>query len=166
MNSKIYKIGFFILVVVNIVLVVVFTMRPKMPISQEGIKDHISQDLQFNKEQTEIFEEMAKNHREAMRDLERKEQDLVRSFFHHLSLNHPEGDKEVMLQEILQLKKDKIMITYMHFEELKGICNEEQLAGFDNVLKRVVPILTNSPGKAMNPGRPPRGGTAPSGPPR
>ncbi len=151
MNSKMYKIGFFILLALNMVLMVLFVMGPKPPRPEKGrpesgIKDEISHELGFTDEQKVKFDEMAINHREAIRNLEGRERKLMKSFFEQLASENSNQKKESLLGEIVQLERDKIMVTYNHFEELKGICNVEQLTRFDKVLSRIVPILTNSPG--------------------
>lgn len=151
MNSKIYRIGFFALLAINIVLMVLFILGPKPPRPEHGrpqrdIKDQISHELGFTEEQKAKYDEMALKHREAIRNLEGRERKLMKSFFGQLASENSNQDKETSLEEIVQLERDKIMVTYNHFEELKGICNVEQLKRFDKVLSRIVPLLTNSPG--------------------
>jgi len=155
MNSKIYKIGFFILLIINIGLVVLFVLGPKPPRPESGIKNEISRELGFTEEQKAAFEQMAMSHREAIRKLDQQERQLVGSFFNQLSQPQPNEPNEELLQEIMQLEKDKIMITYNHFEELKGLCSEEQRVRFDRVIQRILPALTNSSERPMKPQRPP-----------
>jgi len=158
MNNKMFKIGFFILLVLNIVLMTLFVMAPK-PLrpesgrSQSSIKDEISSELGFTEEQKVRFDEMAMNHREAIRNLEGQERSLMKSFFGRLVSENTNQEKEILLGQIVQLERDKIEITYAHFEELKGICTGEQLTRFDKVLSRIVPILINSPGAPPPGGR-------------
>ncbi|MEQ9210449.1 MAG: hypothetical protein RLN96_11505, partial [Pseudomonadales bacterium] len=47
MNNKMYRIGFFVLLVINIALIVMVVMRPRPPIGQVGIKEEISRELNF-----------------------------------------------------------------------------------------------------------------------
>lgn len=155
MNSNTYRIGFFVLLVINIALLVIFTMRPEMPMQQRGLKDEISRELNFTEEQKAMFDKMAENHHEAIRELEKQEQELLRSFFQQLSLDYSKENKEAQLEHILQLEKDKIIVTYNHFEELKEMCNEEQLKRFDRVMERILPVLINSSDRPMKPERPP-----------
>jgi hypothetical protein len=155
MNSKMYKIGFFILLIINIGLVVLFVLGPKPPRPESGIKNEISREMGFTEEQKAAFEQMAMNHREAIRKLDQQERQLVGSFFNQLSQPQPNEPNEELLQEIMQLEKDKIMITYNHFEELKGLCSEEQRVRFDRVIQRILPALTNSSERPMKSQRPP-----------
>lgn len=159
MNSKMYRIGFFALLTINIALMVLFVLGPKPPRPEgggpeSGIKDEISRELGFTEAQKARFDEMAINHREAIRSLEDRERKLIKTFFEQLASTNANGNKEEQLQEILQLERDKIMVTYNHFEELRGICNEEQLTRFDKVMERVVPVLTNSSERPMQRDKP------------
>ena len=76
-----YRIGFLILLVINVALVVMFVMRPRPPMGQVGIKEEISRELNFTETQKAAFDEMAKAHRESIRALERQEHKLMKSFF-------------------------------------------------------------------------------------
>ncbi|MEQ9100080.1 MAG: hypothetical protein RIF36_15645 [Imperialibacter sp.] len=155
MSNKMYRIGFLILLVINVVLVILFLVGPKPPKHQSGIKDEIGRELGFTNEQKAMFDEMATAHREAILDLEKQEQELVRLFFEQLGSENISSDKEALLEQMLQLEKDKIMVTYDHFAALKQICTEEQQLRFDDVMRRIIPVLTNSPDRPMTPGRPP-----------
>ncbi|WP_421898012.1 hypothetical protein [Marinoscillum sp.] len=155
MNNKMYKTGFFILLVINIGLVVLFALGPRPPRPESGIKNEISRELGFTAAQKAAFEQMALNHREAIHTLEKQEGELMGAFFNQLSQTEPNGVNEGLLQEIMQLEKDKIMVTYRHFEDLKGICNEEQLVRFERVIQRILPVLTNSSGRPARPDQPP-----------
>ncbi|MEQ9217283.1 MAG: hypothetical protein RLO17_04530 [Cyclobacteriaceae bacterium] len=156
MNNKMYRIGFFILLVINIGLVVMFVMRPRPPIGQVGIKEEISRELNFTETQKATFDEMAKAHRESMRELDRHEHQLMKSFFGQLSSDRAGDNNDSLLQEIIQLEKEKITVTYTHFEELKALCDEDQRTRFDQVINKIIPVLTNAPEKTMNPGKPRR----------
>ena len=145
MNNKLYKIGFFALLVINIGLVALFIFKPKHYMRQRGAREQISQKLAFSDEQEKQFGEMVKIHRQAIREIMKEERTLVRSYFEQLSIATDSEDRELLLQQIMKLKKDKIVLTYDHFEKLKSICNEEQLAKFDEVIADVIPRLADSP---------------------
>lgn len=162
MNSKMYKIGFAILLVINISLIVLFTTKPRPPAHlrgmerKMGIKDDIIQDLAFDDDQMVVFEELVNNHRSAIRELRKKESTLMESYFDQLSSRTGDKSKEAVLNEIMQLKREKIAVTFSHFEEVKSICNKEQLAKFDLVLKQIVPKMINSSERRGKPSKPHR----------
>ncbi|MFZ1808424.1 MAG: hypothetical protein WAU36_14430 [Cyclobacteriaceae bacterium] len=154
MNNNIYRVGFFALLVINIALVIFLALGPKHPPLAQGIKDEISRELEFTAEQKVTYDEMAMTHREKVSDIEKRERTLVRSFFNQLTLENTKDDKERILDEILALNREKIMITYTHFDELKALCTTEQLTKFDKVISQIVPILTNAPQRPPMKGNP------------
>ncbi|RIJ42896.1 Spy/CpxP family protein refolding chaperone [Pontibacter oryzae] len=154
-NSK-YKIGFYVLLAINLALVGLFVFRPKVPMPQKDMKEEISLKLNLTEAQKAIFFELAEDHRETIDSLERQQRAYIESLFSQLITSNADRNKTALLQEILQLEEEKITVTYAHFESLKSICTEEQLESFDEVILRIVPALTNSPGRPGNPARAPR----------
>lgn len=143
MNSKIYSIGFYILLIINLAMVVIFLARPKDRFHRKGMKHEISKELSFTDKQQIIFDEMVSSHRKAIRDLDKKEKERMKLFFNQLSLD-PNDYKDSLLHQIGQLKEDKIMLTFNHFKAVKEICNEEQLNNFDEVIFKIIPRITDS----------------------
>lgn len=157
MNNRIYKIGFFVLLVINILIVVMIVFKPMRSLKGRGIKHEITTELGFTEEQKTTFETMVKKHRQTMRDIDMRERKLVKSYFDQLTVETTSNsDQEEKLEEILLLKRKKIEDTYAHFEELKSICTEEQIDELEEVLSRIVPRLTNAPKRLMNRERSPR----------
>ncbi|MBU2887761.1 hypothetical protein KO507_18500 [Gilvimarinus agarilyticus] len=157
MNNKAYQIGFFTLLAVNLVWVILFSFRPKPHARQSDIKDNIGQELDFNPDQKAAFDKMAMQHQQTIRKIDKEEQELVSTFFDQLLPDADQTDHDQILSQILQLEKDKIMVTYHHFEDLKDLCNEEQVKKFDQVLQHILPRLTRSSGQQGKPERPPFG---------
>ncbi|MEP1034783.1 hypothetical protein [Ekhidna sp.] len=154
MNSKLYKIGFFVLLAINIGLVALFVFRPKPPIREKGAREQISKKLALTEAQEKQFGEMVATHRKAVRALINEERTLVQSYFEQLSATASVEERQVLLQQIMKLKEDKIVLTYNHFEELKSLCNEEQLAKFDEVMADVIPRLVNASNRLTTRKRP------------
>ena len=150
MSSKMYKIGFIVLLFINVSLIVIFTMRPKHRMHQRGgerkteMKSKMIEEMDFNDDQIKKFKELVNKHRSAVQELEQKESILMEMYFNQLNSQVDKERKEIILNEIIQLKREKIDVTFDHFEEVKLLCNEAQIANFELFLKRIVPRLTNS----------------------
>ncbi len=159
MNKKIYPIGFFLMLIVNISLAVFIFQSPKeFPKREKGrsMRDRIGAELGFSDEQKTMFEQMVKSHREEMRAIEKQERLLVSSYFKNISLDKTDFSSDSVINQINQLKGQKIKATYQHLQKLKGLCTEEQLENFDQVLQRITPRLSGS-AKGRPEGRPPIG---------
>ncbi len=150
MNKKIYPIGFFLMLAINIALISFIALSPSKTQHERkrGMKDHIGSQLGLSDEQKATFEQMVKNHRLRIRDIELQERALIGTYFKNLTVEEPISSDSV-LAEINTLKKQRIQITYQHLEDLKSLCNEEQLEKFDTVLQRIIPMLTGSPGRRI-----------------
>ncbi|PIB34915.1 hypothetical protein BFP72_05655 [Reichenbachiella sp. 5M10] len=155
MNNKTYKIGFFVLLVINITWVSLFLFRPKPPQRQNDIKDKISEELNLNEDQKRIYDGMAMQHRHTLRGIDLQERELIKAFFNQLLTNGTTAKENVQLDKILQLEEEKIMVTYRHFEELKGLCDEKQSLHFDSVLKSILPLLLEDDQQGKRPDKPP-----------
>jgi len=149
MTSKAYKIGFFVLLVVNITLVMLFTFRPKPRMQGSNIMEVVSDKLGFSEDQKAMFAEMARDHRDQMVALNKQEHELTREYFSHLKLSNQEGPNQDFLARIKVIQEEKLTVTYTHFEEVKTVCREDQIANFDQLMDDMMRVLTgenNRPG--------------------
>lgn len=142
MNNKAYRIGFFVLLVINVALVMFFISMPKPPSPGANIMEEVSSKLGFNEEQKNRFVAMAKLHREQMMALNKQERELTRKYFSHLRQEDQEGQLQDLVNSIQTVQESKLKLTYNHFEEVKTICNADQIAHFDDLLDDIMRVLT------------------------
>ena len=110
------------------------------------IKERISRKLELSREQESAYFKLALNHQDKMRDSRNEQKELVKAYFEFLASPDPNvEEQERIIEEIKSLEAQKLSITYQHFEDLKAICNEDQLLKFETVLKDLLPIFDNSP---------------------
>ncbi|TRX49026.1 periplasmic heavy metal sensor [Fulvivirga sp. M361] len=138
MDKKIYTIGFFVLLVVNAFLAFLIIKRPPHPAAPRDAKDRISQELNLSEEQKTLFFKMARAHGQQMREIRGEQRAVIKEYFSQLS-NKPLGNaKEETLVQILALEEKKLKTTYAHFEELRAICTEDQLARYDEIINEMI----------------------------
>lgn len=142
MNNKAYRIGFFALLVINVALVLFFVSMPKPPSQGANIMEEVSSKLDFNEEQKNRFVAMAKLHREQMMALNKQERELTREYFSHLRQENQEAKLQDLVNSIQTVQESKLKLTYDHFEEVKTICNADQIAHFDDLLDDIMRVLT------------------------
>lgn len=117
------------------------------------VKERISRRLEFNREQESAYFKLAVDHQDKMRDSRNEQKELVKAYFEFLaSPDSNVEEQERIIEEIKSLEAQKLSITYQHFEDLKAICNKDQLLKFETVLKDLLPIFSDSP---RRPGRRP-----------
>ncbi|MEO9483675.1 MAG: hypothetical protein ABJG47_09530 [Ekhidna sp.] len=142
MSGKIFKIGFFVLLIINIALVsLLVAKRPGGP-GKGDMRDRLSNQLGLDESQKATFMDMAQAHRNKIREIEKREGELIKSYFDHILNPESIRSKDVILEEIQALKKAKLLATYQHFEALKGICTEEQQVKFEAFMNKVIPMIS------------------------
>ncbi|MEQ9301576.1 MAG: periplasmic heavy metal sensor [Cyclobacteriaceae bacterium] len=159
-NSKIYKIGFLIMLAVNVTVIGFLVVGRPLPPGRPGgrgqndLKAEISDRLGLSSEQRNAYFKLAAKHSEEMRHIERDQKEQAELYLGYLK---KESLSEKAMGEILaklsKLESDKISVTYDHFEELKELCDPSQLAQFDKTIDQVISVLLN---KGKNNSPPPR----------
>ncbi len=147
MSGKIYKIGFFVLLIINIAFVTLIVI--KRPPNRQDMRERLSKRLGFDESQKETFIAMADGHRAEIDAIDKRESELIKSYFGLILSPDSTSNKEMMLEEIQSLKKEKLLITYEHFDSLKAICNQDQLAEFEEFMNRVIPMISRGPRHRM-----------------
>lgn len=149
MNRNIYKIGFFVLLAINMAFVSFIVLKPKRGFKREDMRERLSKELGLSAEQKSLFMDMAKAHREKIRALDANEAELIKSYFSFVTSPDSTNNKVAILAEIQALKAQKIETTYKHFESLREICNEDQQVQFEQFMDRVVPMISGNHRRTM-----------------
>jgi|TARA_R110002096_G_scaffold5078_9_gene23616 hypothetical protein len=146
MKNKIFKIGFFCLLIINGVLAFVMLNHPRPPMpgpqAKADLMFKISNELNLSESQKESFFTSAENHQKGMAMIERQQKRLVKEYFEYLKM--PIVDEEAKaekLNEIALKEAEKINMTFAHFEELKSLCKDEQKETFNGIISEVQQIL-------------------------
>ncbi len=61
------------------------------------------------------------------------------------------------MEKILEIEEARILLTYQHLEDIKNLCNDEQLKKFSKVINAMfkTPAGGRRPGGPNGPGGPP-----------
>ncbi|AWV97878.1 hypothetical protein [Arcticibacterium luteifluviistationis] len=149
-----YKYSTIGLLILNLAMVAFFFLtKPKAGQEHRPEQGNPIEILKLNSEQHELFIKSAMQHKENMDKIGASQRALVSPFFNGL-IDKPTNSKDSLLQEIQELEKEKIELTYKHFEEIKAILKPEQLASFEPFMKTILKEIL-SPSK--NPPPPPNG---------
>lgn len=152
---KLYKYATWTLLILNIGIVSFFLVtkpkHPPLPPSPSGsdFQSEIIQTLNLDAQQAATFESLAEEHHQQMKSINQQYQELLSSYFKQLTNDDKAVNKEALLQKIQQAEQEKIETTYQHFEAIKEILSDEQLAQFEGVMVEFVDKIL--PGKKKNP---------------
>ena len=93
--------------------------------------DVIIEKLNFDIAQKEAFQELIKDHKNGINELEEKRRFLKEELFSTLANESNSSDS--ILQQLGQVQIKIEQHHYKHFEEIKALCNEAQLANFKSL---------------------------------
>ena len=146
MKNNIFKIGFFILLIINGVLAFVMLNHPRPPLpgapEKADLMFKISKELNLSESQEASFFTSAQNHQKGMALIERQQKKLVKEYFEFLKMPVVDEDtKAEKLKEVALKEAEKIKMTYTHFEELKNLCKDEQKEQFNEIISEVQQVL-------------------------
>ncbi|MFT4856586.1 MAG: protein CpxP [Algoriphagus sp.] len=150
------KIAVLIMVLINVVLIGFMIVGPKMPPrgKQDDLKEIISEKLNLNEEQRASYFQLAKSHNEAMSQVNQKQKPMIREYFNYLKLEAKDPAMQDSLLELInQLDQDKLTLTYSHFEELKKICDPDQVVIFEKIMDEIFQVLVGGQKKSLPPPR-------------
>jgi len=125
--------------------------KPKPPrhSHSNNFQSEVIEILDLDSQQTAAFEKMAETHSQKMRSINRQQQQLLPPYFKSLTDSSKNVDKTAILNQFQQLGKQKIEVTYQHFQDIKLILNENQLSHFERLMGRFADNLLL--GKKRNP---------------
>lgn len=138
-----------ILVVLNIaVLSFIFFHKPLQspPHGLRAFDRLVIQTLELDEAQQQQFDEMKREHHEAIMQLDKDMKAPVEAYFSLLLTKDTSSvKKEELEQQMATIYKEKLRITYRHFEQLKAICRPEQQQHFDKLIPELMQVMQPPP---------------------
>ncbi|MEM8968959.1 MAG: hypothetical protein AAGE93_21255 [Bacteroidota bacterium] len=107
----------------------------------ENFQLQIAEILQLDTQQQTDLAQLAQQHGQQMRAIDREQRTLLRPYFYNLIGSTDTVDTVAILQEVSQLERDKIKVTHQHFQDIKALLTEEQLPNFEKFINRALDIL-------------------------
>lgn len=144
-----------ILVIVLIALnaaTLFFIVRGPRPDHENRFDRTVVDELELNDKQIKQFNAMKREHHQEIMRLDAEMRSVYERYFYLLTNTMNSSEKDSLETILSNKQKEKIQITYHHFEELKSICTEKQKEKF----KKLVPLLMQVISTQKNPGRPRR----------
>jgi protein CpxP len=147
-NYTILKWSVIALVVLNIVLMTMMWMGPRGHHGPPGPPPHgpgggpknmIIRELGFNDTQIKKFEELVKQHRSGMDDLDKKGRDIRESYFKLMASDSLDVKaKENFEAQIAENQKNIDAFTFDHFRQVRVLCTDEQKKKFDEMIGEIM----------------------------
>lgn len=107
-------------------------------VMMEGPKKIISERLNFDGHQQELFEKIVLEHKEQMHTLSTKARHLHDELFGLLkSENFNANLKDSLLNEISVNQKNLDNLNFDHFQKIKSICKPQQLSAYNELIEEL-----------------------------
>lgn len=132
LSTVFYRNLSLILLCLNIALLAFFFLaRPPHPKGHRAAKV-----MNFTEQQEVQFRKYADQHKEQVTAYNEQQRSLIERYFSTLKANAPAVNADSLLQIFQTLEKQKVEITYQHFQEIKALLHEEQYADFENFVEQ------------------------------
>ena len=141
-----YKITSIVLFILNIALILYLFFKP--PFSQRGWNpnDHpAKREMNLTAEQNEQFLSSANKHKIKIKELNSNLHKVLNGYFEPLkAMNNPvSATQDSLLAQIQMLEREKLDITYKHFEEIKSFLKPEQLNAYNQFISKALMKILN-----------------------
>lgn len=164
-NTRFLKITIIVLLLVNIgTLVFMWANRqqqeqPPMPPrgggGPGGAFAYLTNELKLDDQQKEKLEVLRTSHRQEADRIDRISGPMHHRFFNMLGKADPAAvDK--MADSLAWCQKQRELITYKHFADIRALCTPEQQKRFDVVVNDALRMMARQPKGPGRPGGPPR----------
>ena len=131
------------LILLNIVVLGFFVLResqgpPRPPRPRTDFQQDAIIMLGLTNEQEAAFSNLAEEHEQQIRKLNREQETLIIPLFESVMDPSIELDSLVVLEQFDQIQRQKLVLTRNHLLEIKDLLNEEQLPDFEIFVDRVM----------------------------
>lgn len=140
-NTNFYKYLSFGLIALNLILIALLIIgRPNGQGPRPG-----KAPINFNDDQHEQFLTSVDKHKAQMSTLNNNQRDLLKVYFDKLTSDNYSDIDSVTIANILNIEKDKIESTYLHFLDVRELTDKNQKEEYEAFVEFALDrILTNS----------------------
>ena len=141
-KSRVYVFLIILLAVLNVALIVFFWKGPISKFGRHGgpfkLEYFLEKKLELTQEQMHEYRQLRKTHFQEVALQLRKMRGLKGELFDLVGQEDNTGKRADILEQIGKTQLTIDSLTFVHFENLREICNDDQQLKFDNVIKEVM----------------------------
>jgi periplasmic protein CpxP/Spy len=171
-SYRIWQWAVVLLIICNMGLILTVWLRPcsaGAPPQGGQARDRVIRDLRFDDAQVKQYDELIRQHQQAMRPLRDEAARLHRLLFANLGSAHEDQKYADSLSQLIGANQQQTeMVTFRHFAAVRAMCTDGQKPMFDNIIADVMRQMGGRPGPRPEgePGPPPPDGNGPPPPPQ
>lgn len=147
-SNRFLKIVIVLLIIINaMVLVMHFKSQGGEKRRPHGaqLKFHLIEELQMDEKQEADYSDMVERHRASMNEIKKIEEETRTKIY--AELGNSQLNRDTLFNKMADLRKEREIITFDHFMELRKILNAEQAKKFDGIIGEAVNGMEGPPGK-------------------
>lgn len=130
------------LLICNIVLIAFLVIgKPHHPRNIEGPKKMIVEKLSFDENQINAYDELINSHQETINGLDADLKVLKKELYSLLPKDGSDLERNEIIQKISEIQKTIELNHFKHFQDIKALCNEDQIEKFNNLSKELSKIF-------------------------
>lgn len=149
-KEKFLTIAVVFLVLLNLgVLTFLFITRPSHPPEPWRM---VVKEVGFNDQQTQQYFALRDAHRNEMHRLDDQFGETLRDYFDLLKGIPNPSLEDSLLTRLGRIEREKAMITFGHFREVKSLCRPDQVDAFNRILPELTRVVL-PPKKDLSPRR-------------
>jgi protein CpxP len=137
-TSLFYKYSAIVLLVVNIAILAFLFFRPKGKHHHMPLK--ASKELNLTDDQKKNFMELVKNHQQSIKKIQDQQKGLFETYFQSLYKTDAANNTET-LNAIVDFERQKIELTYHHFEKVKALLNKDQMLNYKVFILKTTQLI-------------------------
>ncbi len=138
---KFYKYATWALLFLNIAVLGFFLLTKPRPPHHPAPNDfqlEVIKILDLNDQQVSTFRRLAKEHNQKMNLINEQQRTLLPPYFESLSDPSKIINEDTILSQFQQLEREKIEVTYQHFQDLKSMLDASQLPYFEQLMGKFI----------------------------
>lgn len=158
-RTKFYKITIGCLLALNalvLALLICSNSYPWFGNSKQGnnFQEELIKVLNLDDSQVLKFNVLAEKHEKRIRDINERDQRLLRTYFEniaHADVLKDSIEIERSLDRSMVLQREKLKLTRQHFLDIKNLLHDRQLDDFNELMDRVVGRIVGKNNKRRRP---------------
>ena len=144
-KSRVYVFLIILLALLNVTLMLFMWKGPPSKSGRHGLGRNqakleffLTRELELSGEQVKEYQQLRKTHFQEVEEEVRKMRRLKKELFDLVGEKNNVQKKQKLLTQIGETQSTLDSLTFIHFENLRNICNEAQQSKFDRVIKKVM----------------------------
>lgn len=139
--SEFYKYAAIALLCLNIGILTFFFLGAKKHQHHHHHMSTIKDILQLDKAQNELFLQYAKAHNNKINSLNNQQKEQLEPYFYQHIYFDETFNQDSIIRLVQNIERQKIEITFQHYEEIKGLLKADQKPHFEEFMKKSLELI-------------------------